>query len=67
VLGFDRVIGFPGFQDTAEPGVFGGDCGGHLDHCLITYGRVFLRQITDADAAFECDYAFIGGFLAEDD
>jgi len=65
--GFDGMIGFPGFEDAAKFDEIGSDGGGEFNDGFIADGRVFLREIADADAAFARDFAFIGGFVAEDD
>ena len=45
---FDRMIGFPGFEDAAQFGELGRDGGGQFDDGFIADGRAFLRQIADA-------------------
>ena len=63
----DRMIGLPGFEDTAQFGVLRRDGGGQLDDSFITCGRVLLWQIAEGNAAFEGDLASVGLLVAQDD
>ena len=67
VQGLGRMVGFPGFEDAAQLGVFRRDGGGQFDDGFIADRGVFLRQIADGDAALGGDLACVGGFLAQDD
>ena len=63
----DRMIRFPGLDDAAQFDEFRGDGRGQFDDRFIARRRGFLGQITDRDAAFPAQLAFIRRFRAQDD
>jgi len=61
-----RVIGFPGLEDAAQPGVFRGDGGGQFEDGFIGDRGAFLRQVAKGNAALAVELAGVGGLLPED-
>ena len=62
-----RVVGLPRFENAAQLRVFGRDAGRQFYDGFVCHRGIFLRQVTDGDAAFGGDGARVSGFLAQDD